>query len=253
METIGVKINEEEHSLGKIQVPRTYFLLTAEEQERYDEFRVEHDRLRVLPRGTATTEQNNALSDMFLNVVGPYLDRLHLKSYGSFTTYGEERQTLLRLPPQSLSSDGDDSKGLVDPGFWFSTENKNLSCKSYLSYTSQRHSQASVVYDIFERVVKQQKQDGTNFPFVMRQGFVYFGSSDFFLGLTMVVGDIVNRIGPEKMEELCVLYDSYIQEASSERGGFSDRTRKDATIKKEVFRNAYASSLEIALLEAGLI
>lgn len=255
MEVIGAKIVEEDPIIGsgeKRIAPRTYFLLTAEEQKVYDDMRAEHDKLRQLPQGTTTEAQRTAVSDMFMKVVNSYLEKSGLTSNGSFTTFGKNGgRTFLRPPPYSLLKDED---GLVEPTFWFSTEDRNLSCLSYLTYRCERCYQNVVVHNIFDRIVKQQEQDGINFPFVMDTGsFIYFASSDFCLGLTMVIGDAINKIGSEKLEELCVLCGSYSEEAGKISDTFSDRTRKEAKIKSETFKTAYASSLEIALLEAGLV
>lgn len=265
MEVSETKFIQGENFLGtKITIPITYFLLTSKEQKLYDSFRNKHADLAktidTLPNkgieGDIRQKGERAISSMFLNLVTPYFlgQSQDLKPLSSFTYYGEKRETHLEMPTFILSDERGLNQKDLSLYFWFSTQGETLSCKSNFCYPARNshggesYSEKAVFYDILKRAIEKKTQDGIIFPIISFSGdFIYFASTDFTLQLMSFFKNILNKVGSERMDELKILYRSYMEEAVRER----DHGWKDAKIKKEVFEKAYASALEITLLESG--
>ena len=263
MEVSGAKFVEEENFISqKIKFPCTYFSLTPKEQKLYDSFRNKHKELArtidTLPNKDLSGDTKEirlkgerAISSMFLNLVNPYFSRQDLKPVYSFIYYGKNRETLLNMPTYILSDEKGPSQKELDLDFWFLTQDETLSCRSHFSYSAKNSHEGiyeqSVFYDILKRAIEKKTQDGINFPFISFRGcFIDFASTDLTLPFMIWVKKIFDNVGPERINELKILYKSFVEEARHESGGFSD-----AKIKKDVFEKAYASTLEITLLEAG--
>ena len=97
------------------------------------------------------------------------------------------------------------------------------------------------MYDLVRRFVEKAEQDGTSFPIVSFRGdFIDFASSDFAEPLIGLIKNILEKVGPESMEELDVLHREYMNQWS--RGEF-----RDTNILKRVIKEAYERRLETEL------
>jgi hypothetical protein len=251
MEVSEVKLVKDKHHLFGEQVTHhTYFSLSPEEQELYYKFRDRHNELRKLPQGSSTNEQNEEISDMFLSLIKSYFQKQSIVPYYSFTSYGEKRETLIKTPAYLLSEKEKKPERTVGFNFNFFTEDENLSCTSSFSYSDNiSYHEPHIICDIFKRWIKEKKQDGINFPYLhFHGGGAYFASTDFSNPLTALIYNIINKIGEEGLKKLRVLYKAIEDEQRSLDLGYSD-----AKIRKEAFEMAYASNLEIALLDAGFV
>ena len=100
---------------------------------------------------------------------------------------------------------------------------------------------------LLKKIVGEREQDGINIPIVSFKGdFVYFASSEFAIPLMGLVRDLLQKVGPEAMEELNILYGEYLNQRN--RGEVSD-----TAVQQKVFREAYEKKAETELVRAGFI
>jgi len=249
MEVSRVELVESNRSLGdKEKFPYTLFSLNSSEQNLYDSFRARHDKLKATLDGLKNKELRGGekkrgeeeLKKMFLELVNPYLQKQGLRALGCFTTYGDEaRRTFLRMPHYLLFEDNKPFNASIEPQYLFSTEDENLSCDSKLDYQPENYSiyERSVVYNLLEKIIEGQEQDGITLPIISRRGFMYFASTEFTTPLMSFIRNILKSVGPKEMEKLIILNTEYSNQC---RRGESSDTK----LQQEVFKEAYEKRLQ---------
>lgn len=255
MEVLKAELIEVESLITrrKEETPYTFFSLDDSEQTKYASFRAKHDGLKAMPRGRNPKREDGEteLEKMFLELVNPYFKRQGLEAIGCFTTYGEDRITMLRMPNYVLFENGQPFDSVLEFNYWFSTQDENLSCKSFFSYIpgySASKYESPVLYDLIRKMIEGKTQDGINFPIISFRGrFVQFASTGFAVPSMAWIMDILKKLGPESMKELTILREAYVDESSKEYS-YSE-------LKEKVFREAYENKLklEIELMRAGFI
>lgn len=243
------------------RMPYTFFSLDASEQMRYNDFRGKHNDLEKIIdlirregseiKPKERQERENEVSNIFVELIESHLNQAGLEAVRCFAGYGKDKKTFVETPYYVLFENQEPFDAAIRVVYWFSTKDETLSCTSNLDYRAEgsvaKSPQRHMVYDLLRRVVGERKPDETNFPIVSFKGaFVYFASSEFAVPLIKLVRDILEKVGPEAMEELNVLYMEYMSQRSY--GEVSN-----TVVQQRVFKEAYERKLETELVRAGFI
>jgi len=260
MEFLEARLVEEKNRYvegEKRIIPRTYFSLSSEEQALYAIFRSKHEKLSLKleqdrGKGWETKyrdEGEKELSDLFSELVGSTLKESGLKLTGSFTCYGNPRETMVHTPTYAFSKEGKSSNSSIEFDVNFLTQDESISCRSAFAYKEKfNQSKKWVVNDILRRLFEKKAKNNTSFPIISPRGsFFDFAPIHFASTLINLAKNVLDKVSPEKMNELSVLYRSYSDELNSVDSG-----NKDAEIRAETFRMAYGSSLDIAIIELDI-
>lgn len=242
-------------------IPYTFFSLDASEKAKYNAFREKHNDLeRTIDKirreggeikAKERQERENGVQEMFVELVKPYLNQVGLEAVRCFAGYGEDKKTFVETPYYVLFENNEPFEAALRIVYWFSTKDETLSCTSNLDYRAEgsiaKSPQRHTVYDLLRKYLGERKQDGASFPIVSFRGdFVYFASSEFAMPLIGLVRDILEKVGPEEMKELNVLYTEYMKQKSY--GSFCD-----TAVEQRVFKEAYERKLETELVRSGFI
>lgn len=242
-------------------MPYTFFSLDASEKVRYNAFREKHNDLEKTInqirreggeiKAKERQKRENEVQEMFVELVKPYLNQVGLEAVRCFAYYGENKKTFVETPYYVLFENNEPFEVALRVVDWFSTKDETLSCTSNLDYRAEgsiaKSPQRHMIYDLLRKYLGKKKQDGIDFPIVSFKGdLVYFASSEFAMPLIGLVRDILEKVGPEAMEELNLLYREYTSQRSY--GEFSN-----TTVQQKVFKEAYERKLETELVRAGFI
>lgn len=257
-----VDIERTEHSIihGEGCCPYTFFSLDASERMKYNAFRkIRNDfemtieKIKDEGREIDSNERklDEAVQEMFVELVRPYLEQSGLKVFRSLTGYGEDKKMFIDTPYYVLFGNNEPFDAALRVAYWFSTKNETLLCTSKLDYRTNgpvaKSPERHVVYDLLKKVLGEREQNGINFPIVSFSGdFVYFASTDFAMPLIGLVRDILQKVGPEAIEELNVLYREYMNQRSY--GEISD-----TSVQQRVFKEAYERKSGIELVRVGFM
>lgn len=235
------------------RMPCTFFSLDASERMKYNAFRGRHSDLASVVRRLdeeERKEREKEVKEMFLGLIGSHLNQSGIELTSCYAGYGLDKKVFVETPYYALFRDNKPFDAAVRVVYWFSTQDETLSCTSNLDYRTGGvmvgSPERQMVYDLL-RKVSEGEQDGMKIPIISFKGdFIYFASTEFALTLMKSIKYLFERVGPEAMQELNVLYEEYMNQRSC--GEFSD-----TTVKQRVFREAYERKLETELLKARLI
>lgn len=257
MKVSKVQLIEEDKIMDKVSNPHTFFSLDSSEQSIYQTFRAKHRELESVVKELKPEERlkrEQEVENIFIELFNPYLAQSGLKSGECLIFYGGYHKTLLETPHYVMFERNQPFNISLQLQYWFFTANENLHCSSnFVCNTDTRYEPNSVilqrhlVYDLLRKSIGDKKQDGIKNPITKFGGdFVYFASTDFSRGIMLLTRDILEKIGPEAIKELNVLYREYMDTCGSNRDSYDDK------IKQRVFKDAYEGKLEIELMTAGV-
>ena len=263
MQVSKVELVEVEHSItyGKEMMPYTFFTLDASEKMKYGAFRKTQNDLETTIgqmrregreiKPQERQEREKEVQNMFMELVTPHFEQSGLEVAKCFAGYGENKKTLVETPYYVLFDDKKPFDAALRVVYWFSTKDENLSCTSNLDYRAEgsiaTSPQRHLVYNLLKKVIAEREQDGINFPIVSFKGdFVYFASSELAIPLIVMFRDLLQKVGPEAMNELNILYGEYLNQKNC--GEVSD-----TAVQQKVFREAYEKKTEMELVRAGFI
>ena len=233
------------------QIPHTFFSLSASEKMQYNSFRIAQDTLEKKvnelrnKRKEIKKEDEKKIQEEFIKMIKPYFESTGLKVEYCFAGYGSAKQALVQTPHYKLFEQDDPFDISFKLTYWFSTKNEELSCTSYLESHSKRPLGCQqVVQDLLRKTVQEQKQDGISFPLTNFNGFIYFASTDFAIPLMRFIGNLLEKLGPETMDELTTIHREYQNQIIY---------GEEETVQGKVFKDAYERRVEEGLIKAKFI
>jgi len=248
MEVSSVTWAEKRNHAGNLSAfPYTFFKLSPSEQLKYNSFRVEHDRLNEILEGKKPQERDSLerqVHQIFADLISPYLSKHGMKVEMCLRTEGSEKDTLVTCREYKVF-DKDESFDLsFETVHWFSTNSKNLYCRSHLAPLPSPIS--GILEDLVRICIKSTDTDGKTSPIAyLNNGVIQFASIEFAVPIIEDIKRVLEQITKGKIDELQVLHNEYLRYLRS--------SREKETIEGRVFKEAYREKLDRILRESGLM
>lgn len=256
MNVQSVHIIEQQMGLeDKEPFPTTFFHLEHIEQETYERFIQEHNKIKQDPRfsqGQNIKERQpleKQLSTLFLTIINPYLEPSGIQATNAFATYGDNKQVFVSTPPYALFREKEPFSIGFEVRYVFNAEPGRLSGESHIQLIKLseeiHHRTQRVIYDLLKRFLAEEQGDGITKPILKWRGNgLYFASTDFAQPLVLYVRKMLWALGPQVIQDLEILLD--------ERDRVYDEEGRRAELKRQIFKEAYEKRLEQEAIQSGL-